>query len=72
MYAKPPISSFLLLAGITAPQSMTPAARTARFMLQMVGIGFALYCAAAAVLLLTALAFRRREPALRPCARNGS
>lgn len=72
MYAKPPISSFLLLAGITAPPSMSPAARTARLMLQIVGIGFGFYCTAAAALLLTAFVFRRRNPAVRPGSWNGS
>lgn len=72
MYTKPPINSFLVLVGISTPLSMTTATRTARFMLQVVGIGFGLYCITAAVLLLLAVTLRGLDRTAPSTARNGA
>ncbi|GAA2088063.1 hypothetical protein [Actinomadura alba] len=62
MYAKPSIG-LLAVAGAAAMPTATPVFRVARILLQVTGVGFGLYCAGAAVLLLAGCWMRWRDAA---------
>jgi hypothetical protein len=61
MYAKLPFGTLLALAGVAALPDATPATRAARILLEITGIGFGIYLAAAIGLTLTGVRLRRLE-----------
>ncbi|MFI0449735.1 hypothetical protein [Actinomadura sp. 6N118] len=60
MYVKLSVSTFLIFAGIVAPPGATPAAKVARVLLQVTGMGFGIYCVAAIGLFLAGVCVRVR------------
>ncbi|GAA2600439.1 hypothetical protein GCM10010411_37640 [Actinomadura fulvescens] len=76
VYVKLSVSTFLIFAGIITPPAATPAARVARILLQVTGVGFGVYCVAAIGLFLVGVCVRvRGRPtgvaADRPAAEEG-